>query len=332
MRTREIRHHGDGEQAQSRDRVDELDLEVLEDQQRRVIERLEAAAGGVVSYAELREAGVEFPASVISELELAGVPIERCTEGAAGAHRLAGVRLDGRGRRSSSVARAPSPVAGVRAPLPAPVPAEEQRGSARRRLLALAAAGAALLALGILAGLLLAGGRSPTPQRASAPRHAGGHPVKTTVRASHTTTVGASTTTARSPTTHTTTAPVRTAPARRPPSTPVSPALATALEARGHTLLDTGRYSQAIPTLRRAVATTGETLAACLEPASANCLTYAYALYDLGHALQLSGDAGAAVPVLERRLQIDNQRAAVAAELAVARAQEGASGARGPAR
>ena len=29
------------------------------------------------------------------------------------------------------------------------------------------------------------------------------------------------------------------------------------------------------------------------------CLTYAYALYDLGRALRLSGDPTAAVPILE---------------------------------
>ncbi|TMM00699.1 MAG: hypothetical protein E6G05_11010 [Actinobacteria bacterium] len=54
----------------------------------------------------------------------------------------------------------------------------------------------------------------------------------------------------------------------------------------------------------------------CLEPTSDTCLTYAYALYDLGRALELNGEASAAVPVLEKRLQIDNQRDIVAAELA----------------
>jgi hypothetical protein len=61
----------------------------------------------------------------------------------------------------------------------------------------------------------------------------------------------------------------------------------------------------------------------CIQPASATCLTYAYALYDLGRALRLSGDSAAAVPVLEARLQIDNQRATVAAELQLARQQAG---------
>jgi hypothetical protein len=46
------------------------------------------------------------------------------------------------------------------------------------------------------------------------------------------------------------------------------------------------------------------------------CLTYAYALYDLGRALELNGEPSAALPVLDQRLQIDNQRDVVAAELA----------------
>jgi hypothetical protein len=103
------------------------------------------------------------------------------------------------------------------------------------------------------------------------------------------------------------------------PPVPGSPALATALEARGHSLLEAGRYGDAVPVLKRAVLATGETLGACLEPASSTCLTYAYALYDLGRAVRLSGEPHAAVPILERRLQIDNQRWIVGAELHLAR-------------
>jgi hypothetical protein len=98
----------------------------------------------------------------------------------------------------------------------------------------------------------------------------------------------------------------------------VSPALATELEARGHGLLEAGRYSDAVPVLSRAVLATGQSLAGCLEPSSDVCLTYAYALYDLGRALRLSGHPAAAVPVLRRRLQIDNQRPTVEAELQLA--------------
>ena len=55
------------------------------------------------------------------------------------------------------------------------------------------------------------------------------------------------------------------------------------------------------------------------EPASSTCLTYAYALYDLGRAVRLGGEPQAAVPILERRLQIDNQRWIVSDELQLAR-------------
>lgn len=95
----------------------------------------------------------------------------------------------------------------------------------------------------------------------------------------------------------------------------MSPALATRLEAQGHRLLGAGRYGDAVPVLKRAVLATGETLGACREPASSTCLTYAYAVYDLGRAVRLSGEPQAAVPILERRLQIDNQRWIVSAEL-----------------
>jgi hypothetical protein len=104
---------------------------------------------------------------------------------------------------------------------------------------------------------------------------------------------------------------------RRP--TPVSPALASKLEASGHTLLEAGRYGVAIGVLKRAVLATGEHVGACLNPGTQTCLTYAFALYDLGRALRLSGHPDAAVPILERRLQIDNQRPIVAAELELAR-------------
>jgi len=77
------------------------------------------------------------------------------------------------------------------------------------------------------------------------------------------------------------------------------------------------------PILKRAVQATGERTSACIQPSSATCLTYAYALYDLGRALRLSGDAAAAVPILEARLQIDNQRPTVAAQLHLARDHAG---------
>src|SRR5579875_1364903 len=55
----------------------------LDEQQELVVELLRRARGAPVTYASLRDAGIELPASVISELELAGWPIERCRPGRA---------------------------------------------------------------------------------------------------------------------------------------------------------------------------------------------------------------------------------------------------------
>jgi len=116
------------------------------------------------------------------------------------------------------------------------------------------------------------------------------------------------TTTAASTPPSSSTTPVQT-PASTPPtastSTPPSTSTsATALEARGHSLLSAGNASAAIPVLRQAVAA-----------ASPGSLTYAYALYDLGHALRLAGDPAAAIPILQQRLRIPNQTSVVQAEL-----------------
>jgi Flp pilus assembly protein TadD len=150
----------------------------------------------------------------------------------------------------------------------------------------------------------------PRTQRAKAHSRARG--TSATSRAHHETAQGQTTSTGR----HTTTASPQ---APRLPATPVSPSRASALEARGHNVLAAGQYATAVRILERAVAATGEHLSSCLEPTTENCLTYAYALFDLGRALLLSGHHSSAVAVLERRLQIDNQRPEVAAQLALAR-------------
>ena len=94
--------------------------------------------------------------------------------------------------------------------------------------------------------------------------------------------------------------------------------LAAQLDAEGHDLLEAGRYGAAIGALQRTLEATGERLQDCLQPAGETCLTYAYALFDLGRALRLEGHPAAAVAVLQRRLQIDNQRATVQAQLELA--------------
>jgi len=66
----------------------------LDKQQVVLLEILRRAAGAPVSYAQLHEAGIEFPASVVSELELAGVAIGRWHADTRGERRLMGVRLD----------------------------------------------------------------------------------------------------------------------------------------------------------------------------------------------------------------------------------------------
>ena len=102
---------------------------------------------------------------------------------------------------------------------------------------------------------------------------------------------------------------------------PISPAAAARLQAEGHQLLGQGRYAGAVGHLRVALAATGQSFNGCTEPVSQACLTYAYALYDLGRALRLDGRLTQAVPVLTERLRIDNQRPTVQYELDLARQQ-----------
>ncbi len=344
----------------------------LEQQQALLLGVLVRAAGAAVSYAELREAGIEFPASLVSELELAGVAIERCYGHVHGQRQLAGVRLHrardvgraagedleslsshapcsewGRVRvyrrsvaaglgeaawaglreataigsratrktlvarsagreRASAVSRGERR-ASVREPVPHASDAGGLRapaarlGRARRRLLA---AVALITAAGAVAALVVAGvtGTGGRARRAIADQreHA---PVVSAAATGRT----------------------HTPPPRQSasPPTPTSPALATELGARGHELLTAGSYSAAVPVLRSALVATGESVSGCLEPAAQDCLTYAYALYDLGRALRLGGHPAAAVPILQRRLQIDNQRSTVAFEFKLAHQQGG---------
>jgi serine/threonine protein kinase len=97
-----------------------------------------------------------------------------------------------------------------------------------------------------------------------------------------------------------------------------APASATGDGARlndqGFRLMRAGRYADAVPILRRAVAA---------YPSGSTDLTYAYALFNLGRSLRLSGHPAEAIPILERRLRIPNQTAAVQQELAAARRAAG---------
>jgi hypothetical protein len=343
-----------------------------------LLEALRRAAGAPVSYAQLQEVGVEFPASVVSELELAGVTIERRHANARGARRLVGVRLDPscdpyrtlvrsttRGFKPISTLAAYSQRASIhiyrvsakerfwRSVEAALVRATTTTG--RRTLMALSraassvrertrqadvdsksgtalrdrvspytirvmrelGAGAAkrwlapvalFAAAGLVAALVLVqlsgGGQARHhvamhhhPLRQAAAAVVRSHPPSSETRSS------------------TATPPQHVSHPARPP---VSATLAAKLDAQGHDLLGAGRYGDAIAVLESALAATGERLRDCLQPASETCLIYAYALYDLGSALRLHGRPAAAVPVLQRRLQIDNQRPTVQAQLELA--------------
>jgi hypothetical protein len=291
-------------------------LESLERQQSIVLEMLRAAAGRPVSYEQLRDAGVEFPASVVSELELAGVQVERCRERVGGTRQVVGVRLYEVPPAARSFDRPASRARphlatcadGVPETLSMPTISIPRVSLARAVFLA-APVTMAVLVLWALVASGPGGGAAHT--RGPAPRT---HTRELAARAhgpAHGDRLAARRASAA-------------APARPAASgTPISAALAAQLEARGHELLGEERYGQAIPVLRRALAATGESLASCLQPAGEPCLTYAYALYDLGRALLSSGAAAAAVGVLEHRLQIENQQPVVAAELESARRRLG---------
>jgi predicted Ser/Thr protein kinase len=82
------------------------------------------------------------------------------------------------------------------------------------------------------------------------------------------------------------------------------------LNQQGFQLIQSGQPEEAVPVLQRAVEA---------FPEGTDDINYAYALFNLGQALRLSGRAEEAIPVLEERLEINNQRAEVEAELAKAR-------------
>ena len=271
-------------------------LEGRDHQQKLVLDALRQAAGAPVSYAELRAVGIDLPASVVSELELAGVAVERCVGEGTG---VVGVRLDP--ANEVTVHTTPDPEEQFRPPFTRrppvdPVSPKPAAVNAGKRVLALAALVAGIAVVAAIAAIAAPGGG----RRAALPIAKRSHPRPVAAASGP-----------RAPRTRASTGSTSTV--------PVSPALATELEAQGHSLLEAGRYGDAVPVLKRAVLTTGETLRACLEPANSTCLTYAYALYDLGRAERLNGEPQAAVPILERRLQIDNQRSTVGAELQLAR-------------
>ncbi len=70
-------------------------------QQQRLLERLRQAGDEPVAFAELHAGGIDFPAAVVSELELNGYVVERVHDRG----RLTGVRLVQPEPRDTPVAR-----------------------------------------------------------------------------------------------------------------------------------------------------------------------------------------------------------------------------------
>jgi serine/threonine-protein kinase len=100
-----------------------------------------------------------------------------------------------------------------------------------------------------------------------------------------------------------------------PPEEPAAPAAddPVALNDLGFSLINEGRYEEAIPILERAVAAAEGT----------EGLTYPYALFNLGHALRMAGRPEEAIPILEQRLEFPDQTEEVQRELDAAYAAAG---------
>jgi eukaryotic-like serine/threonine-protein kinase len=86
------------------------------------------------------------------------------------------------------------------------------------------------------------------------------------------------------------------------------------LNNQGYSMMQGGDYAGAVPILQEAVS---------LWPENSQDINYAYALFNLGQALNRSGNPEAAIPYLEKRLQWNDQRDTVQAELADARSKAG---------
>ncbi|MCW2970633.1 MAG: hypothetical protein JWO23_1760 [Solirubrobacterales bacterium] len=299
--------------------------ELRDDQQVRVVRRLRDAGGGPLDFEELRSMGIEHPAVLCYELEIAGVPIvqTRQEDRRMLALDTRAEQLTPNGEEShgeETPARLSDPGAAVAAararmePMRRRAHAFLAAGNARRGVvaswLALAAVVASVLVIVLSGqpGVSRTGGGS---RQARSPAV----PASRTPSGSQRT---SSATPSRAPSTgHRTGSDA----AGRAPRAPVdvSPATASTLDLEGHRLLANGRYSAAIDALQGALRASGQSPARCAQPTTEACLTFAYALYDLGRALRLNGNPSAAIPVLNRRLRIDNQRSVVQHELELAR-------------
>jgi eukaryotic-like serine/threonine-protein kinase len=92
------------------------------------------------------------------------------------------------------------------------------------------------------------------------------------------------------------------------------PARGAALNEEGFALMQQGDYAGAVPILQDAVAS---------WPEDSTDINYAYALYNLGTSLNRSGNPEEAIPYLEKRLNWNDQRETVQAELDRAKRKAG---------
>jgi hypothetical protein len=330
----------------------------LDQQQARLVARLREARGAPVSFDELRSIGIENPALLCYELEAVGLPVTRTCSAAEGMPAQS-ARLEPERAVDPQPADRPGPqpraVTGMDplAPVHGAAPASRIPALARELVTARAiglldvarrqverfapelerpgrdmgrfarrlrpATVAAMLGLALALSLVVAivvGSEGQAGRARLGAARTNGHPR-------------------RAPASPGGSAPAQPprAPSLTVPSAPpapagvvaagtptrVSPEAAAALQAGGHQLLAEGSYAGAVADLGAAIRASGQSLPSCLEPASEACLTFAYALYDLGRALRLEGRHAEAVTILSERLRIDNQRPVVQHELELAR-------------
>jgi eukaryotic-like serine/threonine-protein kinase len=92
------------------------------------------------------------------------------------------------------------------------------------------------------------------------------------------------------------------------------PARGAQLNEDGFALMQSGDYAGAVPILQEAVAS---------WPEDSQDINYAYALFNLGKSLNRSGNPDEAIPYLEKRLNWNDQRETVQAELDLAKRKAG---------
>jgi hypothetical protein len=275
--------------------------EHLDSQQAMLVEHLSRAGGDAVTFEELRGIGIENPALLCYELAAVGLPITQTSSPTEGMPALS-ARLELELELDDPAGADPPPVASrASAWLPRIGRLQPRAVTALAALVAVCAVAAAIT-FGELAHRRASSAgrpRAAAQQLPRASRHRAPAPATTKLG--------------------------QPQPAPPPsgvaaPSQPqLSPTVAGSLESEGHQLFAEGSYASAVAKLASAVRASGQSLARCLEPASDACLTFAYALYDLGRALRLEGRRAEAVAVLNERLSIDNQRETVQRELELAR-------------